>query len=117
MKHLKTVTEGMPVPAARPPAPVHKDASMERQKEMLAGYFGELGRTSETGRKVAYSFVPGNLTELMQAFDVLPVYPEINALQSAMRQKSGDYIREAERLGHSEDVCSYVKCDIGMLTK
>src|SRR3954452_6875042 len=34
-----------------------------------------------------------------------------------MRQKSGDYIREAERLGHSEDVCTYVKCDIGMMAK
>jgi len=98
-----------------PPPEVSKDLSQERQKAMIAGHFSELARAGETGRKVAYSFVPGNLTELMTTFDVLPVYPEINALQSSMRQKSGDYIREAERLGHNEDVCSYVKCDIGML--
>jgi benzoyl-CoA reductase subunit B len=31
-----------------------------------------------------------------------------------MRQKSRGYIAEAEKMGHSEDVCTYVKCDIGM---
>lgn len=90
---------------------------MERQKAMLAGYFRSLAGAAEAGRKVAYTFVPGNLTELLGAFGVLPVYPEINALQSGMRQKSEAYIREAERLGHNEDVCTYVKCDIGMMTK
>ncbi len=92
-----------------------KDASMLQQKEMIAGHFRALSRAKEDGRKVVYTFVPGNLTELMHAFDVLPLYPEINALQSGMRKKSGAYIAEAERLGHSEDVCAYVKSDIGML--
>ncbi len=46
---------------------------------------------------------------------MLPVLPEINALQSAMRGKSAEYIAVAEKLGHSEDVCTYVKSDIGML--
>ncbi len=93
-----------------------KDQSQERQKEMIAAHFKKLSHAREQGQKVAYTFVPGNLTELMGVFDILPVYPEINALQSAMRQKSAGYIREAERLGHNEDVCTYVKCDIGMLT-
>jgi len=31
-----------------------------------------------------------------------------------MRKKSGGFIRDAEEIGHSEDVCTYVKCDIGM---
>jgi benzoyl-CoA reductase subunit B len=82
---------------------------------MLADHFMELSQVRETRRKVVYTFVPGNLTELISAFDMLPVYPEINALQSGMRKKSEDYIREAEDLGYSEDVCSYVKCDIGMM--
>ena len=58
--------------------------------------------------------MPGNLTELVRSFGALPVLPEINALQSAMRGKSQAYIAAAEKRGHSEDVCSYVKCDIGM---
>ncbi len=88
---------------------------MVLQKEMLAGLFKELSQAHETGKKVVYTFVPGNLSELIHAFDMLPVYPEINALQSGMRKNSGAFIREAEKAGHSEDVCTYVKCDIGMM--
>jgi benzoyl-CoA reductase subunit B len=94
---------------------VQKENSMIKQKHMLAEQFMELSQVKETGKKVAYTFVPGNLTELIYAFDMLPVYPEINSLQSGMRQKSKEYIREAEDMGYSEDVCSYVKCDIGMM--
>ncbi len=96
---------------------VQKEPSMLLQKELLASYYDSLARAGEDGRKVVYTFVPGNLTELLRAFDVLPVLPEINALQSAMRGKSAGYIAEAEKDGHSEDVCTYVKCDIGMLRK
>ncbi len=95
--------------------PTTKDASQQRQKRMIAEHFDRLSTAKADGKKVAYTFVPGNLTELMGAFEMLPVLPEINALQSGMRGKSGAYISEAERGGHSEDVCSYVKCDIGML--
>ncbi|HUJ29667.1 MAG TPA: benzoyl-CoA reductase subunit B [Candidatus Acidoferrum sp.] len=98
-------------------AEVQKERSMELQKEMIGSHYDALSTAPETGRKVVYTFVPGNLTELMRAFDVLPVLPEINALQSGMRNLSGDYITEAEKHGHSEDVCTYVKCDIGMLKK
>jgi benzoyl-CoA reductase subunit B len=96
---------------------VVKEPSMLLQKDMIANHYSKLARAEETGNTVAYTFVPGNLTELMLAFDMLPVHPEINALQNDMRKLSGDYIAEAERAGHSEDVCTYVKCDIGMSLK
>src|SRR5512140_35087 len=96
-------------------APAAKDRSQERQKKMLAEYFHRLAMVPETGDKAVYTFVPGNLTELILSFDLLPVLPEINALQSGMRQKSGEYVQKAEKMGHSEDVCAYVKCDVGML--
>jgi benzoyl-CoA reductase subunit B len=95
--------------------PSAKDSSQERQKQMIADHYEKLAHAKENGQKVVYTFVPGNLTELLQALDLLPVLPEINALQSGMRQKSAGYIAEAEKAGHSEDVCTYVKCDIGML--
>src|SRR5688572_32799393 len=98
-------------------ANVRKEPSMEAQKEMLRGYYARLAGARADRRPVVYTFVPGNLVELLTAFDVVPVYPEINALQSAMRQRSAGYIREAERAGHSENVCSYVKCDLGMMMK
>jgi benzoyl-CoA reductase subunit B len=92
-----------------------KDRSMLLQKEMLAAHYRRLEAAPETREPVVYTFVPGNLTELIRSFDALPVLPEINALQSAMRGKSQGYIAAAEKAGHSEDVCSYVKCDLGML--
>ena len=97
------------------PPPAQKDRSQQRQKEMIARHFDRLAAAPDTGARTAYTFVPGNLTELLLSFDVLPVLPEINALQSAMRGKSAEYIAAAEKLGHSEDVCTYVKSDIGML--
>jgi benzoyl-CoA reductase subunit B len=92
-----------------------KDPSQLRQKQMIADHYDRLSRAHDEGKKVVYTFVPGNLTELLGALELLPVLPEINALQSGMRKKSAGYIAEAEKAGHSEDVCTYVKCDLGML--
>jgi len=91
-----------------------KEPSMLLQKQLIASHYDRL---AEGRQKVVYTFVPGNLNELVRSFDLLPVLPEINALQSGMRKLSGEYIAEAEKQGHSEDVCTYVKCDIGMLKK
>jgi benzoyl-CoA reductase subunit B len=93
----------------------NKDRSMELQKEMIGAHYRRLEMAPQTGDPVVYTFVPGNLTELIRSFDALPVLPEINALQSGMRGKSGEYITAAEKAGHSEDVCTYVKCDLGMM--
>ena len=100
---------------SKDPKDAIKEKSMVIQKDMLAKQFKDLSMATQLGKKVVYTFVPGNLTELILSFDMLPVYPEINALQSGMRKKSAEYIRDAEKIGFSEDVCTYVKCDIGMM--
>jgi benzoyl-CoA reductase subunit B len=105
----------MTAQASEPVADAQKDTSQETQKAMIADHFRRLARAPETGEKCVYTFVPGNLTELLLSFDLVPVLPEINALQSGMRGKSRDYIALAEKHGHSEDVCTYVKCDLGMM--
>jgi benzoyl-CoA reductase subunit B len=96
---------------------IRKEESMLLQKQMIGDHYDALARAHDEGKKVVYTFVPGNLNELVRSFDLLPVLPEINALQSGMRKLSGEYIAEAEKQGYSEDVCTYVKCDIGMLKK
>jgi benzoyl-CoA reductase subunit B len=100
-----------------PPTTALKDPSQLRQKRLIAEHFERLSRAREEGRKVVYTFVPGNLTEIISALGMLAVLPEINALQSGMRGQSAAYIAEAEKAGHSEDVCTYVKCDIGMMRR
>ncbi|MEO0035806.1 MAG: hypothetical protein RLZZ501_1829 [Pseudomonadota bacterium] len=94
-----------------------KEPSMLLQKEMIARNYDAITSKHETGRKVASTFVPGNLNELLMCFGLVNNLPEINAIQNGMRKRSGDYIMEAEKRGHSEDVCTYVKADIGMMGK
>jgi benzoyl-CoA reductase subunit B len=96
---------------------VVKEASMLKQKEMISRNYDLLTSTEENGLKVASSFVPGNLNELLRTFGILNNLPEINAIQNGMRKLTGGYIMEAEKNGHSEDVCTYVKADIGMMAK
>jgi benzoyl-CoA reductase subunit B len=96
---------------------VVKEPSMLKQKEMIADNYDRLTRAQELGLKVASTYVPGNLNELIMCFDMLNNLPEINAIQNGMRKKSGGLIMDAEKMGHSEDVCTYVKADIGNMAK
>jgi len=96
---------------------VVKDASMVKQKQMMAQHYDRLANAGESGEKVASTFVPGNLNELIMCFDLVNNLPEVNAIQSGLRRQSGAYVMEAEKAGHSEDVCTYVKSDIGMMAK
>ena len=95
---------------------IEKEPSMARQKAMIAANYDRLTGAAEDGRKVVSTFVPGNLNELLMCFDVASNLPEINAINNGMRQKSRKLIADAERLGLSEDVCTYVKADIGLMT-
>jgi len=94
---------------------VIKEPSMVKQKEMIAGNYDRLTSTKESGEKVVSTFVPGNLNELIMCFDMVNNLPETNAIQKGMRKVSGGMIMDAEKAGHSEDVCTYVKADIGMM--
>jgi len=96
---------------------VQKEESMLLQKAMISANYDALATAHEDGKKISSTFVPGNLNELLMCFDLVRNLPEINALQAGMRKKSGGYIMEAERGGHSEDVCTYVKSDLGMMAK
>ncbi|MDH5750082.1 MAG: benzoyl-CoA reductase subunit B, partial [Rhodospirillales bacterium] len=96
---------------------VIKESSMLKQKEMIANNYEKMTHAKELGLKVASTYVPGNLNELLMCFGILNNLPEINAIQNGMRKKTGAMIMDAEKMGHSEDVCTYVKADIGNMAK
>ena len=104
-------------PKPPPAKEVVKDASMVKQKAMMAAHYDRLTSAAETGEKVASTFVPGNLNELIMCFGLVNNLPEVNAIQNGLRRTSGAYVLEAEKIGHSEDVCTYVKSDVGMMAK
>ena len=70
---------------------------MVKQKEMMAAHYDRLTSASETGDKVAATFVPGNLNELIMCFDLLNNLPEINAHAERLRSISGSYVLGAEK--------------------
>ena len=109
-----TTTAAMPA-SAKKPQNVQKEDAMWLQKEMINRNYHELATAHQTGRKVSATFVPGNLNELLMCFDFARSLPETNALQNGLRKKSGKMIMDAERDGQSEDVCTYVKADLGMM--
>jgi benzoyl-CoA reductase subunit B len=111
------MTTTIVTPKGAPAKEIDKDASMIKQKAMMAAHYDRLTSAPQTGEKVASTFVPGNLNELIMCFDLLNNLPEVNAIQSGLRKQSGAYVLEAEKIGHSEDVCTYVKSDIGMMAK
>jgi benzoyl-CoA reductase subunit B len=85
------------------------------QKELMGRYFERVTRAAEKGEgKAVYMLISGNPVELIQAFDLIPVYPEIDALQLAAKKSALPFIQKAEELGYSMDNCAYVKDDVGM---
>jgi len=79
---------------------------------LIRRWFDELGEAAEQGRGGAYVFVMGSLGELLTAFDLPLVFPEINSLQTAVRRQAHEYLNEAEDIGYSPDICGYVKADV-----
>ncbi len=107
-------TVAMPT-SVKKPQNVHKEDAMWLQKELINKNYMELATARANNRKVSATFVPGNLNELLMCFDFARSLPETNALQNGMRKKSGKMIMDAERDGQSEDVCTYVKADLGSM--
>ncbi|MCL5015961.1 MAG: 2-hydroxyacyl-CoA dehydratase family protein [Firmicutes bacterium] len=85
------------------------------QKELMNDYFDQMTRAAEgDGPPAVYLLISGNPVELIRAFDLLPVFPEINALQIAAKHQSLPFIQKAEEVGYSTDNCAYVKADVGL---
>ncbi|HTM88179.1 MAG TPA: 2-hydroxyacyl-CoA dehydratase family protein [Terriglobales bacterium] len=90
----------------------------QRQKQLMLDWYERLEQSAATGRPPAVSLmISGNCVELLQAFNAVPIYPEINALQLAIRHQSLEPILAAEDLGYAADNCAYVKADIGAYLK
>ena len=58
-------------------------------------WYAELDAAAESGDPSAYVFVMGSAAEVLKAFDLNLVFPEINSLQMAVRKVSLDYLNKA----------------------
>jgi benzoyl-CoA reductase subunit B len=85
----------------------------EKSREIMNKWYDSLAEAAKTGAPTAYQMISGNCVEILQSFDIIPVFPEVNALQMAIRKKSLPMILKAEEIGYSSDNCAYVKADMG----
>ena len=81
---------------------------------LFQDWFASLTNTAEEGGRGAYVFVMGSFNEILNAFDLPIVFPEINSLQTAVRKVAHEYLSEAEDYGYSPDICGYVKADVSV---
>lgn len=88
----------------------------ELQKKLMADYYAQLTAIAkgESSTKNAHLLIAGNPVELIRAFGMIPVFPEVNVLQLAVRKQSLPLIQKAEELGYAVDNCAYVKADVGL---
>jgi len=86
----------------------------EEASRLFKEWFGELSQLAEQGHKTAYVFVMGSMGEILRSFDIVPVFPEINSLQTAVKKVSHEFLSRAEDYGFSPDVCGYVKADVAV---
>lgn len=82
-------------------------------RDIMTDWMQQITGAIESGQPSAYMMVSGNCVEILRCFDIVPVFPEINALQLAIRKNSLPYIIKAEEIGYASDNCAYVKADVG----
>ncbi|HWO89969.1 MAG TPA: 2-hydroxyacyl-CoA dehydratase family protein [Gemmatimonadales bacterium] len=81
---------------------------------LIRGWFAEQDRAAAAGEPAAYVFVMGSIAEVLRSFGLHLVFPEIHALQTAVRHVAHDYLSVAEDYGYSPDICGYVKADVAV---
>jgi benzoyl-CoA reductase subunit B len=104
----------VPVSASPPASQPFLTSGRELQRHLVEEYYRSLARTDENRKPVAYMLVGGNLTEIVRSFGYEVVFPEIVALNCAIKHQSLPNIVHAESMGYGLDVCGYVKNDLGL---
>jgi benzoyl-CoA reductase subunit B len=87
----------------------------EESRRLMGDWMAQLGRAEAEGQVTGALMISGNCVELLRACHVLPMFPEVTALQNAIRHKSLPLILKAEQIGYSSDNCAYVKADVGLV--
>lgn len=82
-------------------------------RDIMTDWMTQLKDATKVPTPSAYLMISGNCVEILRCFDILPVFPEINALQLAIRKNSLPYIIKSEEIGYASDNCAYVKADVG----
>jgi len=85
--------------------------------KFMADYYIELDQASKKGEpKIAWCTSVGP-AEILRAMDFLVYFPETHSAMLGATRMATDLIPEANALGYSPDICSYLTADIGAFLK
>jgi benzoyl-CoA reductase/2-hydroxyglutaryl-CoA dehydratase subunit BcrC/BadD/HgdB len=97
--------------------PRKKIQATDLMGRVMADYFYGLNEAATTGsRKVAWCTSVGP-AELLRAMDFAVHFPENHGAMLGSTRRSTDLIPEANAVGYSPDICSYLTADIGAYLK
>jgi benzoyl-CoA reductase/2-hydroxyglutaryl-CoA dehydratase subunit BcrC/BadD/HgdB len=83
----------------------------------MADYYKELDQASEKGgQKIAWCTSVGP-AEILRAMGFLVFFPETHAAMIGATRMAADLIPEANAIGYSPEICSYLTADIGAYLK
>lgn len=88
--------KGAPPPSPPLPAKDYRGGVHELSKVVMTDWMNQLQESAKTGSPSAYLMISGNCVEILRCFDILPVFPEINALQLAIRKKALPYMHTGD---------------------
>jgi benzoyl-CoA reductase/2-hydroxyglutaryl-CoA dehydratase subunit BcrC/BadD/HgdB len=84
---------------------------------IMAEYFYELDRASKTKEeKIAWCTSVGP-AEILRALGFLVYFPENHGAMLGSTRMATDFIPEANAMGYSPDICSYLTADVGAFLK
>jgi benzoyl-CoA reductase/2-hydroxyglutaryl-CoA dehydratase subunit BcrC/BadD/HgdB len=85
--------------------------------KFMADYYHELNAASESGTpQIAWCTSVGP-AEILRAMGYLVYFPETHSAMLGATRMATDLIPEANALGYSPDICSYLTADIGAFLK
>jgi benzoyl-CoA reductase/2-hydroxyglutaryl-CoA dehydratase subunit BcrC/BadD/HgdB len=92
---------------------INKLETAGEASRFMADYYLELDRASKAGNpKIAWCTSVGP-AEILRAMGFLVYFPETHAAMLGATRMATDLIPEANALGYSPDICSYLTADIG----
>lgn len=92
-----------------------EDKIRHESGRLIEKWFQQPDVEDQNGRKNVYHFPAGSIHELFHSFDFQVIFPELNAIHSAVRHHTTDMIHVGEALGYASDICGYVLSDLGLM--
>lgn len=92
-----------------------KIKSAKKMRDIMTVYYIDAKTARQNNKKVAW-ITSGGPVEPLIAMDVIPIYPENHGAMIGASKMGADLCEKAEKMGYSNDLCSYARADISCAT-